>query len=67
MQGQRTEIELGTETYVKLLTLLSVTSLFLSGWALLGNLDDGDVQREVDRRLACLELPGPNDCGADGR
>ena len=28
--------------------------------------DDGD-QRGVERRLACLELPGPNDCGADGR
>lgn len=67
MQGQRTEIEIGMETYLKLLTLLSATSLFLGGWAVLGNLEDGDAQRDVDRRLACLELPGPNDCGADGR
>lgn len=67
MQAQHTGIEIGTQTYIKLLTVLSGASLFLSGWALLGNLDDRDVEREVDRRLACLELPGPNDCGLDGR
>ena len=45
---------------------LGMVSLFLSGWAFLGSLDDDGFERDVERRLACLELPGPNDCGADG-
>jgi len=45
---------------------LGVVSLFLSGWAFLASFDDSASERDVERRLACLELPGPNDCGADG-
>jgi hypothetical protein len=43
----------------------SLVSLFLSGWVFLTSLDDADAQRELEARLACLELPGANDCGAD--
>jgi hypothetical protein len=46
---------------------LSLIALFLSGWSFIATLDDDAQVRDVERRLACLELPGPNDCGADGR
>jgi hypothetical protein len=46
---------------------ISLVSLFLSGWSFLASLDNGDFERTVEQRLACLELPGPNDCGADRR
>ncbi len=46
---------------------MSLVSLFLSGWAVIATLDDDADVRDVERRLACLELPGANDCGADGR
>lgn len=43
-------------------------SVLMSGWALVVSLDDGDEEyrQAVEQRLVCLELPGPNDCGADG-
>jgi hypothetical protein len=44
-----------------------VLSLLMSGWALLNTFDEDEYRRSVDQRLVCLELPGPNDCGADGR
>lgn len=44
-----------------------VAGLILSGIALISTIDDDDRQREVEARLVCLELPGPNDCGLDGR
>lgn len=46
---------------------VSLVSLFLSGWAIIASLDDDADVRDVERRLACLELPGANDCGLDGR
>jgi len=55
------------DTTTKVTLSLSIVSLFLSGWAILSTLDDDAQVRDVERRLACLELPGPNDCGADGR
>ena len=55
------------DTSAKVTLSLSVVSLFLSGWAILSTLDDDAQVRDVERRLACLELPGANDCGADGR
>lgn len=44
-------------------------SLLMSGWALAASLDDDDerYRQATEQRLTCLELPGPNDCGADGR
>jgi hypothetical protein len=41
--------------------------LLLGGLAFLTSLDDDDRERQVEQRLVCLELPGPNDCGLDGR
>ena len=55
------------DTSTKVTLSLSLVSLFLSGWAILSTLDDDAQVRDVERRLACLELPGANDCGADGR
>jgi len=46
---------------------MSATSLLMTTWLVIQSLDDADDERRVDDRLACLELPGPNDCGLDGR
>lgn len=42
-------------------------SLLMSGWALIDSFDDDEDRRTIEQRLVCLELPGPNDCGADAR
>lgn len=44
-----------------------IAGLVLGGLAFFATLDDDDRERTVEQRLACLELPGPNDCGLDGR
>lgn len=44
-----------------------VMSLLMSGWAVVDSFDDDQDRRFIEQRLACLELPGPNDCGADRR
>jgi hypothetical protein len=56
-----------TDRGTKVALAISLLSLFLSGWALLTTMDDDADVRRVEQRLACLELPGANDCGADGR
>jgi hypothetical protein len=50
----------------KLALVLSVVSLFLAGWSFIASFDDDRDTERIQQRLACLELPGPNDCGADG-
>jgi hypothetical protein len=45
----------------------AVLSLLMSGWALIGSIDESENRRSVEERLVCLEQPGPNDCGVDGR
>ena len=45
----------------------AILSLLMSGWALLNTLDDDEDHQMIEQRLVCLELPGPNDCGADSR
>lgn len=62
-----TTIDLSTDTMLRVTLAASFASLFFSGWAFIASIDDDGDQRDVERRLACLELPGPNDCGADGR
>lgn len=62
-----TSIDLTSDTAMRVTLAASMVSLFLSGWAFIASIDDDSNQRGVERRLACLELPGPNDCGADGR
>jgi hypothetical protein len=56
-----------TETTVRLAVGISLVSLFLSGWSFISSIDEDGFERSVEQRLACLELPGPNDCGLDGR
>jgi hypothetical protein len=56
-----------SETTVRLAVGISLVSLFLSGWSFISSLDEDGFERSVEQRLACLELPGPNDCGLDGR
>ncbi len=46
----------------------SVAALLLSATSLVLTVTDDDLDaQQVEDRLACLELPGPNDCGLDGR
>lgn len=47
--------------------VLSLVSLFLAGWSWLASWDDDRDTERLQQRLACLELRGANDCGADGR
>lgn len=50
------------------ITLAGVAlSLIMSGWALIESFDDDEDRHTIEQRLVCLELPGPNDCGADAR
>lgn len=42
---------------------ISIVSLLLSGWSLLMNVTEEADRGQIEQRLACLELPGPNDCG----
>lgn len=50
------------------MTLAGVAlSLLMSGWALVDSFDDDEDRQIIEQRLVCLELPGPNDCGADAR
>jgi uncharacterized membrane protein len=47
---------------------MSAVALLLSAVSLVLTVTDDDLDaQQVEDRLACLELPGPNDCGADGR
>lgn len=46
---------------------MSGLALVLASATFVLSLDDDGREREVEQRLACLELPGPNDCGLDGR
>lgn len=47
--------------------VLSALALVLSGITAWEVHQDDDFQDSTESRLACLELPGPNDCGLDGR
>ena len=44
---------------------LSVVALILSGISLGGWIQASGQLQEIQNRLVCLELPGPNDCGQD--
>ena len=46
---------------------LSVVALILGGISLGGWIQASGQLQEVQNRLVCLELPGPNDCGQDAR
>jgi hypothetical protein len=60
-------IDFDTETTIRATVVMSAAALFLSGWSFIASFDNDGFERNVEQRLACLELPGPNDCGADRR
>lgn len=66
-QDHHTTTEQAHHAFMKVVLALSGLSLFFSGWAFVSSFDDDDFERQTQSRLACLELPGPNDCGLDGR
>lgn len=46
---------------------LSVAALAFSTVSLAVWTTSVSERQQVETRLACLELPGPNDCGVDGK
>jgi hypothetical protein len=46
---------------------LSVVALGVSGISLTGWAQANDERQQIEHRLVCLEQPGPNDCGQDGK
>lgn len=47
--------------------VLSALALVVSGLTAWEVFEQEDFRESTESRLACLELPGPNDCGLDGR
>ncbi len=45
---------------------LSLSALVASGVSLAGWAQASEERQQIETRLQCLELPGPNDCGQDG-
>lgn len=62
-----TLIRSGTDRVTVTIASMSAAALLLSALSLLLAFDDDLDRRQVEERLACLELPGPNDCGLDSR
>ena len=60
-----TTSERATQSGTRVAVGISVISLLLSGWSFVMTLDDEGDRAEIEQRLVCLELPGPNDCGLD--
>lgn len=56
-----------TSTTAKIALGLSAGALLLSGFVAIETLNEDGFRRDVDDRLACLELQGANDCGVDGK
>jgi len=46
---------------------VSIVALLASGVSLSALAQVTGERDQIESRLACLELPGPNDCGLDGR
>ena len=47
--------------------VLSIIALVVSGISLAGWAQASAEREQIESRLACLELPGPNDCQQDDR
>jgi hypothetical protein len=62
-----TTIDLTSDTTLRVTLTASLVALFFSGWAFIASFSDDANERDLERRIACLELHGANDCGADGR
>lgn len=57
-----TSIERAADNKVHIAVGISIVSLLLSGLSLLFTMNDDVDAGRIEARLACLELPGPNDC-----
>lgn len=55
-----------TTAMTKVAVAMSALALVVSSIALVTAMQTGQADREnIENRLQCLELPGPNDCGTD--
>lgn len=60
-----TNVDQAVDFKTRLAVGVSIVSLLVSSLSLIFTLtDDVDADR-LEARLACLELPGPNDCGPE--
>lgn len=60
-----THIENAADNRTRIAISISIVSLLMSGISLIFAVTDDVDGDNIERRLACLELPGPNDCGPD--
>lgn len=60
-----THVENGADNRTRVAVGVSIVSLLMSGSALLFAVTDDVDAGNIEQRLACLELPGPNDCGPE--
>ncbi len=67
MSTEKQTLETRQAVMVKIAIVLSVLALIVSGVSLGGWAQAVGERQQIETRLACLELPGPNDCGQDGR
>jgi hypothetical protein len=67
METSRIDKTSSTAAAVWIALVSGLGGLVLGGAAFVSSLDDDERDREFEQRLVCLELPGPNDCGIDGR
>jgi hypothetical protein len=68
MLERESKIEATTGVLPKVAIVMSSIALVASAFALGAVAQSGLTDRdEIENRLQCLELPGPNDCGVDGR
>lgn len=58
-----TQTESRPDSRTQVAVVVSVVALLLSGWSLALSLNDDLDRGQIEQRLQCLELPGPNDCG----
>lgn len=55
-----------TSSAAKASLAVSALALVISGFTLVQMASEPDLE-QMDRRIACLEKDGANDCGVDGR
>jgi len=64
---RESKVEQKTSVLTKVAIAMSAIALVASSIALVAVAQSGQTDRqEIENRLQCLELPGPNDCGLDG-
>jgi hypothetical protein len=64
---RESKVEPKTTALTRVAIAMSSIALVASSIALVAVLQSGQAERDdIEMRLQCLELPGPNDCGVDG-